>query len=1132
MPSYDYNALVEEIQRCRRTIYYETHTTSCGGDNDDSTEKKVEEEEREWQQQQQGEELDEEQGRLERFQKVLDLFQELSGHCPMTPLLWMQYAYDTLQLLQELVSSSMEEDDSLSAYETASQIVQLGLAEFPGSAILHLYHVDLLWNIVTRMEKESQQQHQQQQSHYQNLYRNALTTAIQQVGQGSHRTEETIVTRLSNLYIDHTLERKMSTTTTNPSTNDPPEQVAMKLFIRHIMVNPCSDSSGSTEDLVDGYLDLCRLRHCRPSTTKEVYRKVEHGRRYESKYYSWMQRYEDDIRTAMDQEGMLGCYGFVFERISTDPFQTIPWKDILVAGTITTTPPNPPTPSFTYYNGYGGPRTAQAFIDYAQACSRYKVRSNGNNRYNHDDDDEHDDCFDMEYNPDEKAQHDIPALTLSIYERGVSECPTVETLWLSYLRQLQYLIHHGNHQPSKSKTTTNDETDDDDDDDDKNNNNNNNNNNNIGQDQLTRHLPLAKSVIDRAVRNCPYSVALVQQRLQILLQLANTGLATFDPEDLFRTTIMEETVPAQFITRPQDITEIFLTMTQIIRRRILFLLQQSSIEPTSSSSSTTTKTSTNNKKKKKNQDVPTPQAYDDPEGIHTPTTFHAVQPDTAQELDDVCTDLQDIYDEMDQYFLTEHPKHKDGRARLWKDRAFTATHLLNPLLQCLMDNAAAAADSNNAAADDTTMATAATTTTTATIRHSQECMQYQETTKQYDKATKICLPAHPSTFQEYINAILTTFPSSVMPYHVLNKLRQVRYVYQKALKSVGRPKSQDPTQQQQQQQQLDYETSLQCLCRDYLHFETYFGSEKSYAEASKHIQKKLHKAFNNNNDNHNQFVQQPQDTDAQGKMDVVSLDRKRKTGGDDDTTNEEENMNDGSAPPSKKQKSVDDVDDATIKPTNLAIKPTVVHKVHVGNLEYPAHPFTIKVSFLSPQTQDMDLVDIFRPKCGPIVHAKIMRDKHHSPTERGKSKGWGLVQFEDRESVEKAILLSDVIGIHGKSVRIERSHLPAVSLVPPGMHRINPKGQGKSTKQNQRRKEIQQQQEQQQQDESKPRVPSKESKTAAQTVDASTTTKTISSDANPLMFRPRGVVSKKTVRPKPKVALAIKDGHGQKGSNR
>jgi hypothetical protein len=51
-----------------------------------------------------------------------------------------------------------------------------------------------------------------------------------------------------------------------------------------------------------------------------------------------------------------------------------------------------------------------------------------------------------------------------------------------------------------------------------------------------------------------------------------------------------------------------------------------------------------------------------------------------------------------------------------------------------------------------------------------------------------------------------------------------------------------------------------------------------------------------------------------------------------------------------------------------------------------------------------------------------------------------------------ALQLSDVIGIHGKTVKIERSHLPAVSLVPPGMHRVDPQGYGKSTKQNQQRR--------------------------------------------------------------------------------
>jgi RNA recognition motif-containing protein len=188
-------------------------------------------------------------------------------------------------------------------------------------------------------------------------------------------------------------------------------------------------------------------------------------------------------------------------------------------------------------------------------------------------------------------------------------------------------------------------------------------------------------------------------------------------------------------------------------------------------------------------------------------------------------------------------------------------------------------------------------------------------------------------------------------------------------------------------------------------------------------------------------------------------------------------------------------------------------RIKVGNLEYPAHPYTIRVSFLSPDTEDMDLVDIFRPKCGAIVHAKIMRDKHHGSHEKGKSKGWGLVQFEEPDSVEKALELSDVIGIHGKSVKIERSHLPAVSLVPPGMHRINPKGQGKSTKQNQRRR-----QEHQHKDASDGKM---EHGKEAPTVE-SAAKKSNEGVSSTLMFRPRGVVKKsKGAAPKPKAKIAF-----------
>ena len=102
----------------------------------------------------------------------------------------------------------------------------------------------------------------------------------------------------------------------------------------------------------------------------------------------------------------------------------------------------------------------------------------------------------------------------------------------------------------------------------------------------------------------------------------------------------------------------------------------------------------------------------------------------------------------------------------------------------------------------------------------------------------------------------------------------------------------------------------------------------------------------------------------------------------------------------------------------------------------------------------MDLVDTFRSLCGTIVHARIVRDKHTDGNSKGVSKGYGLIQFEQLESVEKALTLDDTLGIHEKLVKVERSHLPAVSLVPPGMHRVRPKGEGKVSKRNQKRSQL------------------------------------------------------------------------------
>jgi hypothetical protein len=181
------------------------------------------------------------------------------------------------------------------------------------------------------------------------------------------------------------------------------------------------------------------------------------------------------------------------------------------------------------------------------------------------------------------------------------------------------------------------------------------------------------------------------------------------------------------------------------------------------------------------------------------------------------------------------------------------------------------------------------------------------------------------------------------------------------------------TLQSQQQLLLDYETSLRCLCQEHLHFESYFGSEQSYTHASKAVPRKLTEAYAEQQ----QQQQQQQDriyqqAEATSTTNPLTLERKRKA---EDDINEVDMDVRGDAynePATKKPKTQDEDNDGnateTSKPlAQLSIK-TDKPKVHVGNLKYPAHPFTVRVCL---QTEDMDLVDTFRSKCGAIGHAQL-----------------------------------------------------------------------------------------------------------------------------------------------------------------
>jgi hypothetical protein len=574
------------------------------------------------------------------------------------------------------------------------------------------------------------------------------------------------------------------------------------------------------------------------------------------------------------------------------------------------------------------------------------------------------------------------SLIVSFYERAVSECPTVEHLWTSFIN---FLWGEWTHFRNQTKGQ------------------NQNDDSPLDQQQNQELLSTLQSASYRAIRNCPYSMSLFEIRMTTLGLISASNL---DPDVI--QAVVQEASDLGFLTSNREaMLYLRLVAIRVVKRRLLSLV-----------SLVTTK----------NADA-CGKDYDDCEGIDANYTnmSHSISQSDIEEIHDLLEEVRDMYDEVDTYLFNSHPAWSEGKTAFWKNRALAEAYTLCPISKALVKlfrkNDGTMVEEDDMAAN----------------KKAVQC---------FEKLVKVQKPSHPDSWREYIRYVTQSQTLNVAT--AVSSLRKIRALYTRAMSSVRKMHNSTAASIEPKHSWMgkgidaamfdrDYNASLLDLCREYLDFERNFGSPDSLT----YSQTQVHSKMMNWNPSVTPTTPFPHiDEYSNGK-------RKHES---NVATTEENGTHDG-----------DECEDEQLKSKRSKVQTNLkqpkktdgIHKVRIGKLEYPAHPFTIHVYNLSKDTQDMDLVDTFSREVGAIVHAKILREKctgkggHHY---HGESKCAGLIQFEERLSVENALQQDGLLEIGGKTVRIQRSHLPAIGTVPVGMHRVNPKGEGKVSKRNEIKK--------------------------------------------------------------------------------
>mmetsp|Transcript_35506 Transcript_35506/g.81214 ORF Transcript_35506/g.81214 Transcript_35506/m.81214 type:complete len:1011 (+) Transcript_35506:235-3267(+) len=947
--SYNYDEFVQSIRACRREAFAATSPTV----------------------------------QVDAFTRGVQLLQDLSKHCPMTPLLWMEYAFDTERLMEGLISMEGGSDQHngvharKTALESCTGVLELALAEFSGCALLHLFYLESFADYIYQLESLRAQSESIGTVGMEDFDVRAvhakLTDAFEQawrcVGRGTHMNEASIVSEIYKLHGCFLLFRLLSAT---GNELEPVMAQISTLFNRWSDTPMGDDGNGEMMQEIEYIWDSsCALNDAGrggwQQRKDELWAGIDARRRATSALASMLSSYENDLDVSMSSEGILfprqalsQNYDESMKECCVNPhLQSLKrndtkWQRILIADAESETP-------VSFLNGLGGADSSRSFLRYARMLQRAYQESPKNNARA---------SVPIEHMLSSQGR----SIVTSLYERAIAECPTVESLWSSYIAFLR-------EEYSRNRLSE-------------------------GSDEDVKSCRIAvastlQNVCHRATRNCPYSASLFETKMNVI------GLtsANLEPDDINR--VISELTDLGFLTSNREaMLNLRLVAITVVKRHLLSLI---SLGGTTSDYDETEQigfagAAVGGKKMKS--------------GI---LSYHSLAPVVLEEAADLLEDIHDMYDETDSYLFESFPTWTEGKVVFWKHRALSEAYILTPIRVELGRD---------------------------------EGLGDKETVRCFEKLVKSQKPSHPDSWREYIKYVGTshfhylaggaTQPSDGISATV-SLARRCRDLYKRALSSVKKA-GQTESQATSIHKWLgmgslyfrEYDMALVDLCREYVDFEKAVGSVESISNAISVVRGKLSGLDPSESSTAIVAPIKGDDTgDCKRKLEEDNIDYQEGFG-------EEDNFDQSRA---KRTKVRTDLKQPK--------RSDGLHKVKVGKMVYPAHPFTVHVSNLNKETHDMDLVNVFKTECGGVVHAKILREKkfgkggHHY---HGESKGCGLVQFEERQTVEKALIKSGMLRVGGVVVSIHRSHMPAIGVVPPGAHRINPKGDGKHSKRNQAKK--------------------------------------------------------------------------------